>query len=973
MTTPNFTAGHGADTTTVVVGLRTADDSGLVATPYSAPRLSWTLASDRAGVRQHAYEIQVSVDGSFEAAAAGVQSAGVPTAGVQSTGVPTAGVPTPGGATADASTAGAPTPGGATADASTAGVLMGDVSIADASTAGVPLAGVPLPGPPVTDAVDTGTDAAATAAVFRAEVESDVVTDHPWPAEPLRSREVRHWRVRVRTDLGWTAWSEPARVEAALLDDADWTARPVGLPTDRGRTSPGPVPLLRREFDLPAQPVSARLYVTALGVHRTMLNGRPVSEDLLEPGWTSYPHRLLYATYDGTDLLTTGRNALSAAVGDGWYRGHLTWHKNRDVYGDTCALLAQLEVTLPDGTTVTIRTDDQWRGGYGGIQAADLYDGCERDLRREPPGWRSPGFDDSGWERASVLPLPAGLVQRAHPAVRVVQVVRPEQRILPDGTLAVDAGENLTGWLRLRARGPAGGTLTVRHAEVLDADGRLLTSILRGARATDRYTLAGEPAELEPEFTFHGFRHAEIRLSPGVTVEAVEVYVVASDLHRIGAFHCSDARVNALYANVVRSQRGNFLAVPTDCPQRDERLGWTGDIMAFAATACATFDSRSFLDSWLSDLGLEQRPDGAVPLVVPDVDLGELPPTELPFAGAAAGWGDAVTVVPSAVHDAYGQLTLLERHYAAMRAWVEFTVAHLDEDGTWSGNAQLGDWLDPAAPPEDPARATTDSGYVATAFVAHSARLLADAATELGRSDDADRYTALHRRTAEAAWAKWGGHARTTQTGCALALVFGVAPEAERAAVGDALAALVRAGDGRIATGFLGTPFVLPALTATGHTAEAYRLLLNTECPGWLYQVERGATTMWERWDAIRPDGTIDVEHAGTMLSFNHYAYGAVAAWLYRSVAGVRPAGPGYRTVEFAPHPGGGLTSAGASIESPYGTVSVDWSLDGDTLTVDVSLPPGTVGRFTAPSGWHQSGEVGPLGSGRHHLVLLPE
>ncbi|MGW0584618.1 family 78 glycoside hydrolase catalytic domain, partial [Streptomyces sp. NPDC002920] len=745
MKTSSPTAHHATDATTSVTGLRTADDSGLVATPYPMPRLSWSLSSERPGVLQHAYEIQVSADPSFT----GPASSG--------------------------------------------------------------------------------------------EVESDTVTDHAWPAQPLNSREIRYWRVRARTDLGWTEWSDPARVEAALLDDVDWAARPVHLPDDRGRTSPGPVPLLRREFHLPAEPVSARLYVTSLGVHRTTVNGRPVSGDLLEPGWTSYPHRLLYAAYDVTDLLVPGANALSAAVGDGWYRGHLTWHKKRDVYGDSTALLAQLEVGLADGTRVTVTTDGRWKGGYGGLRAADLYDGCELDLRHEPHGWQLPGFADQDWEPVAVLPLPQGLTQRAHPPVRVVQVVRPERRTLPDGTIAVDAGENLTGWLRLRVEGPAGAVVTVRHAEVLDGEGRLLTSILRSARATDQYTLAGGPAELTPEFTFHGFRYAEIVTSPDVTVEAIDVEVVASDLRRIGEFRCSDERVNTLYANVVRSQRGNFLAVPTDCPQRDERLGWTGDIMAFAPTACATFDSGSFLDSWLTDLRLEQRPDGAVPLVIPDVPLGELPPAELPFAGAAAGWGDAATVVPAALYEAYGQSSMLERHYAAMRAWVDFTVDHLDEDGTWSGNAQLGDWLDPSAPPEDPARATTDSAYVATAFVAHSARLLADTDRELGRLDDAARYEALHRRTAEAAWRKWGDHARTTQTGCALALAFAIVPATERADVGKALASLVRANGGRIATGFLGTPFVLPALSGTGHTAEAYELLLNPECPGWLYQVARGA------------------------------------------------------------------------------------------------------------------------------------
>ncbi|WP_406437305.1 glycoside hydrolase family 78 protein [Streptomyces sp. NBC_01613] len=846
-----------------------------MATPYPEPRLSWSLASERPGILQHAYEIQVSTDRSFS------------------------------------------------------------------------------------DAVSSG------------EVESDVVTDHPWSAAPLRSRQVRHWRVRVRTDLGWTDWSGPARVEAALLDAPDWTARPVHVPSDRGRTTPGPVPLLRREFDLPAEPVSARLYVTSLGVHRTTLNGRPVSDELLEPGWTSYPNRLLYATYDVTDLLLPGRNALSAAVGDGWYRGHLTWHKNRDVYGDTTALLAQLEVTLADGATVTVATDEHWRGGYGDLLTADLYDGCERDLCQEPHGWQQPGFDDGGWEQAATLALPTGLTQRAYPPVRVLRVVRPQQRTLPGGTIAIDAGENITGWLRLRATGPRGSTVTVRHAEILDGDGRLLTSILRGARATDRYTLAGETVELEPEFTFHGFRYAEIDASPGVTIDAVEVAVVASDLRRTGEFTCSDERVNTLFDNVVRSQQSNFLAVPTDCPQRDERLGWTGDIMAFAATACANFDSRAFLDNWLTDLAVEQRPDGAVPLVIPDVPLGELPPSELPFAGSGAGWGDAATVVPVALFHAYGHHSLLARHYPAMRAWVEFTSGLLDEDGTWSGNAQLGDWLDPAAPADDPSRATTDSAYVATVFVAHSARLLADAARELDREDDVDRYAALHRRTAEAAWRKWGDHARTTQTGCALALEFGIAPAAERATVGEALAALVRANEGRIGTGFLGTPFVLPALTHTGHMAEAYRLLLNTDCPGWLYQVAHGATTMWERWDAIRPDGTVNLDQA-MMLSFNHYAYGAVAAWLYEAVAGLRATAPGHRTIEIAPRPGGELTSGAASISTPYGTASVAWSIHGTALTVDAALPPGTTGRFLPPEGWHSTTPIGLLGSGHHRMVLNP-
>jgi alpha-L-rhamnosidase len=304
-----------------------------------------------------------------------------------------------------------------------------------------------------------------------------------------------------------------------------------------------------------------------------------------------------------------------------------------------------------------------------------------------------------------------------------------------------------------------------------------------------------------------------------------------------------------------------------------------------------------------------------------------------------------------------------------MRGWVEFTAGLLDPDGTWIGNAQLGDWLDPSAPPDDPSKASTDSGYVATVFVAHSARLLAAAARELGLLADAVRYAALGDRTAAAAWRKWGAHARTTQTGCALAIEFCIAPPGERASVGEALAGLVRAADGRISTGFLGTPFVLPALTATGHLTEAYQLLLNPDCPGWLYQIAHGATTMWERWDAIRPDGTVRLE-AAAMLSFNHYAYGAVANWLYRTVAGLAPAAPGYREIRFAPQPGGDLTSASAKIHTPYGEASIAWSRDGSSMLVDVVLPPGTSGRFVAPPGWSAAEQIGTLQSGQHHFVL---
>jgi alpha-L-rhamnosidase len=791
-----------------------------------------------------------------------------------------------------------------------------------------------------------------------------VASDRPvatLPGPALRSREVRWWRVRVRTDQGPTGWSDPARVEAALLDDADWEARPIALGIGAAAT-----PNFRREFHLDDAPSSARLYVTALGVHDTRINGRRVALDLLEPGWTSYPSRLLYATYDVTALLRPGANAVAATVGDGWYRGTLAWGGNRDLYGDTAALLAQLEVTLSDGSRVTVATDGRWKAATGEVVAAGLYEGSTVDLRRRRERWQEPGFDDRDWGTATVLDLPAGLEQRSMPAVREVQTRSVECSPRPDGALRVDAGQNLTGHLRLVVRGRAGAEVRVRHAEVLDGDGALHTAPLRRATATDRYTLADDrPVTLEPPFTFHGFRYADIDVDPGVRLDRVEIAVVASDLMRTGRFACSDERVNRLYANTVWSQRANFLSIPTDCPQRDERLGWTGDIQVFAPTACHHFDSRSFLRSWLRDLAAEQRADGCVPHVVPNV-LHVFDDESWEFG--STGWADAAVTVPWALYEAYGDTAVLTAHYDSMRRWVDWGERQLGEDGLWSTGFHFGDWLDPGAPPDRPHKATTPTAFIATAYLAHSARLTARTARILGHAD-AEHYASLGDRAAEAAWRAFADRAVATQTGCAMALQFAIAPASERERVAEALAELVRSTEGRIATGFLGTPLVLHALTAAGRHEEAYRLLLNEHCPGWLHQVRQGATTVWERWDAIDEHGGI---HAGTMdggepmLSFNHYAYGAVASWLYRTVAGIGPdpEAPGYRRILFAPKPGGGMTWAAASMDTPFGTASISWTADGPSFAADIAVPPGAEGVVTPPDG----GPARTVGSGRHRI-----
>lgn len=793
-----------------------------------------------------------------------------------------------------------------------------------------------------------------------------------WPSRPLNSREVRWARVRVCTDAGWTAWSSPLRVEAALLAGEDWQARPVSPQDNVGRGDPRPVALLRREFQLDELIAQARLYITALGVHETWINGVRVGDELLEPGWTAYQSRLLYDAHDVTGLLRPGANVIASAVGDGWWRGNLTWMSRRAIYGDTTALMAQLELRFADGSTRTISTDSAWKGGTGEVRSADLYDGCSIDLRQIAPNWRNPRFNDDDWVPVQPLPLPHGVELRTAPPVRVVKRIPLVPVRRGEDVLALDTGQNLAGYLRIRVHGPRGAHISVRHAEVLDVDGSLFTAPLRAAKATDSYILGWDgAADLEPCFTFHGFRYAEIRLDPGVRVEAVEAHAISSDLDQTGEFSCSNEAVNKLFENVRWSQLANFLSLPTDCPQRDERLGWTGDIQAFAAAACANADARTFLASWLKDLALEQRADGYVPSTVPNV----IQDHEFEFAGVA--WGDAATFTPWQIHKSYGDPGVLRSQFESMRAWVDYGVSRVNSDGVWAGDFHLGDWLDPGAPPDQPENGLTDRDYIASAYLAFSAGIVAKAARALGDNRVADAYDQLSESVAGATWRRWRDVALTTQTGCALAISFGIAPAEQHAAIAEQLALLVERSGGRIGTGFVGTPLVLPALTQGGRPDAAYKLLLNENCPGWLYQVQRGATTVWERWDAIDEDGKIhtgELAVGNSMTSFNHYAYGAVVAWLYESVAGISPVEeePGYRHIRFAPQPGGGLAWAKASIRTPLGRSGIAWYVQDDgSLLIELEIAPGASGLLAPPPGWLRPTRTS-YASGRHAVVLAP-
>ena len=780
------------------------------------------------------------------------------------------------------------------------------------------------------------------------------------PGGRLASRERRWFRVAALVAGAWTDWSTPCSVEAGLLSPADWQAEAIVPGHDADH--PTAAPLLRGEFEIERTDiVRARLYATAHGVYELRLNGSPVADDLFAPGWTSYHRRLLVQTYDVTDLVADGTNCLGATLGNGWFRGRLGWSgtdDDRNRYGDRLALLAQLEIEFADGSTTTIGTGPDWTWSTAELLADDFYDGCEIDLRRSLGRWDTAGHDLAGW---SPVGSTAFDLERLEPwSVRPIRVIerRPLETVRHDGTtVRVDVGQNISGWVAVEVRGAAGDEVVVEHAEVVEPDGALHRKALRTAQARDRYVLAENgTVRLEPRFTFHGFRHAEVRTTADVV--SIEAVAISSDLPTRSSFSCSNGELNQLAANVMWSLRDNFVGVPTDCPQRDERMGWTGDAQAFASTASLLVDARNFWASWLRDVALEQH-DGGIPSVVPDVAL------EGESSAGRAGWADVATIAPWAHYEAYGDLTILTDQLPSMIRWIETlrSKRHTDGDldGLLGGEFQFGDWLDPDAPSDRPWLAKVEGDYLANAYFAHSARLTARAAHELGHRDIALAYEHLGDEIAGLAWERWADHAQTSQTGCAVSVVFEIAPPDELAAVARRLADLVAEAGGAVSTGFLGTPLVLPALARHGYFDEAYTMLLRTESPSWLYQVRQGATTTWERWDAIKPDGSI---HDGAilphepdddttdhhMLSFNHYAYGAVLDWMYRHLAGLAPATPGYRTIRFAPRPCAGIDDARATVHTPYGPTSIDWSVSDDGFSATVEVPFGSTATFIAPT-----------------------
>jgi alpha-L-rhamnosidase len=766
----------------------------------------------------------------------------------------------------------------------------------------------------------------------------------------LRSRDRLTWRVRAGLrERGDTDWSDTATIEVPLLAADDWTARLI--------TSEAATPVFSSTFSLGAEVDRARLYISGHGVYEVSINGAVVGDEVLAPGWTSYHHRLAARAHDVAALLHAGENKVAITVADGWWRGRLGFRPRREVYGDRVGVIAQLEATLADGSIVTVATDESWSVGSGPTRSADLYDGERYDARVAVEVDRGAAVEVSDFDRSLLFFSDVPPIRR----VGAVTPVDVEQR--EPGRWIIDFGQNIVGRLRGTFAGlERGDEVTLRHAEVLDPDGELFTAPLRTAKATDHYLAAGDAAvdatPWEPRFTFHGFRYAELSAPASFDLQRADLraIVITSDLEATGTFACSDPLVSQLYENVNRSWRGNSVDVPTDCPQRDERLGWTGDAQVFSPTAAFLTDAEAFFASWLADLAADQRAsDGAVPHVIPHM-------MEEPWLGAA-GWGDAAIVVPWSVYEAYGDEAVLRASWPSIERWVGYVWGRLDDELVWSKDFQFGDWLDPDAPQDKPFKAKARFDLVATAHAAWIHRLAARIAGVLG-DDGASTYASRANELSGAWWSRFGEAAVKTQTGCAMALQFSLAPESERERVGSRLAALVEETDNHLATGFLGTPLLCPALTATGRVDLAYKVLLQDTPPSWLFQVKSGATTIWERWDCTRPD--VDL----SMVSFNHYAYGAIADWLHRTVAGLAPDAedPGFHHVLVAPKPGGGFTSASASLQSRHGLTSVAWELGDDaSFALDVVIPPNASATVTLPDG----SEPVRVGSGTHSFKTM--
>lgn len=771
-------------------------------------------------------------------------------------------------------------------------------------------------------------------------IESDQSVRVPYPGKELDSRQKLEWQVRFRDGEGnESRWSEPGTCEMGLLGKDDWQAEWI-KPSQHKPEANEPVAWLRRDFTIDGDVKQARVYVTARGLFELELNGQRVSNDYFAHGWTSYHNRLDTLTYDVTDRLQQGDNQLQASLGCGWYNGTLTWDRKQGSYGDDAQLLVQLEITHSDGKVTRVVSDGEWQGTWTGpIVESSIYDGERYDARIAVEGWK-PVNAEAELGDMLLEPKPFAPVRATEElAANTVKEAEP-------GRWVFDLGQNMVGWARLQMPAKPGQEITIRFAEMLNPDGTMYTANYRKAKSTDYYTAAEDgQVTWEPHFTFHGFRYVELSgLPDGAQPELdwVTGVVLHSDLPRTGHFDSSHKKLNQLQSNIVWGQRGNFVDIPTDCPQRDERLGWTGDAQVFCPTSMFNYDCHAFWKAWMRSLRDDQLDDGRIPHVLPDI-LGN---------GGSPGWMDAATIIPWEVYQRTGDTEILAQNIDMMEKLVGYYRSQ-SKDGLVQKIEAFGDWLQPYASDN---RGDTPAVLLGTAFYAHSAHLLAKSAEVLGEQDLADKYAAEAKQVKTAFAEHYFNDegrlqdAPETQTAYLLAIAFDLIPKEMQAEAAANVVRLVNEADGHLRTGFLGTPYIVSVLDSQGRPDLAYDLLLQESYPSWFYSINQGATTMWERWNSYsHTDGFGDVG----MNSFNHYAYGAIGQWMYERVAGLAPdpEHPGYKHFLIQPLVQGPLDAASAKLETPYGLAASQWEKTGDKVKLTVTVPPNTTATVMLPDG----------------------
>lgn len=701
-------------------------------------------------------------------------------------------------------------------------------------------------------------------------------------------------------------------------------------------TGAAAVPVFYTQFTA-KKPAKAILRATACGIYEARINSVPVSDALLRPGWTNYRKRIQYQEYDVTGLIQE-HNRLELAVAPGWWAGYLNGEGKNHHYGHRTAVCAELRLTGSDGAQTVIATDEGWHYTTGPVLSSELYHGEIIDYTAAPITPRPVELYE--------LPYPARLVPQTGASVRILERLRAkEYSVSPKGEHILDFGQNIAGFLELHVKGERGQRITVRHGEELDRDGNLYTENLRTARATDIFVCSGGEDVFRPAFTFHGFRYIAVEGLKTIDPAAFTACAISTDLRKTADFHCSNEQVNRLWSNINWSMMDNFVDLPTDCPQRDERLGWTGDAAIFANTAGQLRDTYAFFRKWLADLASEQSVLYGVPDTVPNI----LMPPESPMGGSAV-WGDAATLIPWSQYWLYGDDTVLKEQYDSMRNWVEWmrrteTPNHLHKSGH-----QRGDWLAMDREEGRGMRGATDPYLISTAFYAESTRILRDSAKILGRHEDYAEYSRLYQQIVQGFRTEFitatGRVVSETQTALSLILCLGLAAPEQEKVILETLSNNIIAHQNKLTTGFIGTPYLMKALSAHGRHDLAGKLLLNEDCPGWLNEVELGATTIWERWDSKHADGSFD---GSGMNSFNHYAFGAVGAWMLEELAGIEAKEAGYRVISFHPRLTYGLTEVSARRETPFGTAACAWSCRDGRIRVSVTVPVNSTAELILP------------------------